>query len=68
MNTVYKHRILPLLLIGTQFASWQPILAAQQRDCFGEMLARDNKTLETWETERIRIDDDFIASMISSNS
>ena len=44
------------------------ILAQVGSHCFAEMVARDNATLENWQSERDRIDQEFIQGMIDSDN
>ncbi len=71
MTSTFKlHWILihSTFFLASVYATIVQLRAQESRDCLGEMLARDKKTMEGWLAEGYRIDDQFILDMIASQN
>ena len=63
-----KHLLFSGALFISTLAGSVIILAQVGSHCFDEMVSRDNATLEQWQSERDRIDQEFIQGMIDSDN
>lgn len=63
-----KHLLFSGALFISTLAGSVIILAQVGSHCFDEMVSRDNAALEQWQSERDRIDQEFIQEMLASGN